>query len=203
MRRYFGICSVVKTDSSLVTLLASPRRCNLAVSLLAVATALLFLFFCGAERLFSAPAPAGRAHRLVNGWLMRESRPLGAAIGRQVDHIDTFGDDSGQALYHVVYLQPSGFVVVSADDSVEPIIAFAEEGVYDRSPENPLGALIEPDVRARIASARDLRQYSGNNNNSRGAGGGKKFPFAKGPRSSPHQVVRFGGSRPRPCGLVE
>jgi hypothetical protein len=47
-----------------------------------------------------------------------------------------------------------GFVIVSADDSVEPIIAFSDDSDYDPSPANPLGALVGQDLRERVVTAR-------------------------------------------------
>jgi len=49
-------------------------------------------------------------------------------------------------------LEPSGFVIVSADDLVEPIIGFADDGTYEPSPENPLGALVTNDLNGRMAA---------------------------------------------------
>ena len=51
----------------------------------------------------------------------------------------------------MVSLDPTGFVIVAADDTVEPVIAFARRGQFDSSPANPLGALVGPDLRERIA----------------------------------------------------
>lgn len=59
-----------------------------------------------------------------------------------------------EAIYYVVYLQPSGFVIVSTDDLVEPIIAFAGTGTYDPAPGNPLGALVTKDLKGRIDAVR-------------------------------------------------
>jgi len=56
-----------------------------------------------------------------------------------VTETQTFKDDKGELLYHVVYLAPSGFVIVPADDLVEPIIAFVSRGRFDPSVKNPLG----------------------------------------------------------------
>jgi hypothetical protein len=84
-------------------------------------------------------------------------KPLGTAPGKHVGKADVFTDDTGQSAYYVVYLEPAGFVIVPADDLVEPIIAFAPMGEYDPSPDNPLGALVSQDVPARVAAARNLQ----------------------------------------------
>lgn len=90
----------------------------------------------------------------VAGWLAADPEPLGAALGRRVTAVETFADGQGEPAYYVVYLQPSGFVIVSADDLVEPIVGFADDGTYEPSAENPLGALVTGDLNGRIAAAR-------------------------------------------------
>ena len=54
----------------------------------------------------------------------------------------------------MVNLQPGGFVIVSADDRIEPIIAFADDGIFDPSVDNPLGALVTGDINQRMAMVR-------------------------------------------------
>jgi hypothetical protein len=89
---------------------------------------------------------------VVAGWLKLNAQPLGMALGRSVISVETFTDDYGNPAYYVVYPEAGGFVVVSADDLVEPIIAFCDEGVFEPSTENPLGALVSRDIKGRIAS---------------------------------------------------
>jgi subtilisin-like proprotein convertase family protein len=100
------------------------------------------------------PTTANEAELLVKGWLKNNTKPLGVTLGRQVMQVETFTDDNNEPTYYVVYLQPSGFVIVPADDLVEPIICFANDGLYDPSSENPLGALVTNDLNRRIAAAR-------------------------------------------------
>jgi hypothetical protein len=94
--------------------------------------------------------------KAVTGWLRIDPKPLGAVLGKNIKEIDTFTDDSGQPSYYVVYLQPTGFVIVPADDLVEPIIGFVAVGTYNPSDDRPLGALVSRDVPGRILAARDL-----------------------------------------------
>ena len=104
--------------------------------------------------LWAKPTTSLQAQKAVRGWLKASAQPLGAALGQQVTKIETYTDDGGNPLYYIVYLQPSGFVIVSADDLIEPIIGFAEDGIYDPSPTNPLGALVTADLNGRIESVR-------------------------------------------------
>lgn len=105
--------------------------------------------------LWARPTTADEAEKVVAGWLKTNARPLGTALGRQIIKIETFIDDNDQPVYYVVYLQPNGFVIVSADDLVEPIIAFADDGTFEPSLENPLGALVNNDLNGRITTVRN------------------------------------------------
>jgi hypothetical protein len=90
----------------------------------------------------------------VAGWLKADIRPFGTVFGRRGRNVRTFTDDSGEPIYYIVNLQPRGFVIVSADDLIEPIIGFAEDGIYDPSPDNPLGALVTGDLKGRVTAVR-------------------------------------------------
>jgi len=104
----------------------------------------------------AAPVNAKQAAAAVTGWLALDRTPLGESLGASVQRVDTFSDNTGSALYYVVYLAPSGFVIVAADDLVEPIIGFARAGTFDPSPTNPLGALTSNDLAARVTYARQM-----------------------------------------------
>ena len=93
---------------------------------------------------------------IVTGWLRADADPLGANMGERVADVATFTDPSGVLSHYVVYLEPSGFVVVPADDGVEPIIAFAERGCYDPSRRHPLVSLVTRDLRGRLTQVRGL-----------------------------------------------
>jgi Peptidase C10 family/Carboxypeptidase regulatory-like domain/Spi protease inhibitor len=109
------------------------------------------------------PTSGDQAKRLVKHWLELDSKPLKAAIGSKIIRVKTYNSNSGEPLYHVVFMEPQGFVVVGGDDTVEPIIAFVPEGKeYNASPDNPLGALLSQDLSSRIGHARqDERSAAG------------------------------------------
>jgi hypothetical protein len=112
---------------------------------------LVTLLLCSGLR--ARPTTADEAAMAAAGWLRADPQPLGTTLGRRVMNVETFTDGGGPA-YYVVYLQPSGFVIVSADDLVEPIIGFAGDGTYDPSFRNPLGVLVTNDLSGRIAAVR-------------------------------------------------
>ena len=111
---------------------------------------LLSAFWQGAT---AAPVTSKQAAAAVIGWLSTDPVPLGESLGGSVQHVDTFNDSAGNPIYYVVCLEPSGFVIVAADDLVEPIVGFAPAGQFDPSNANPLGALVSNDLSARVAYA--------------------------------------------------
>lgn len=110
----------------------------------------------GAKQLWAAPTSAIQAEKVVRGWLRVDAEPMGTRLGGNVQRVDTFVDGTAQPLYYVVYLEPQGFVILPADDQIEPIIAFARQGEYDPSLDNPLGALVNSDLGGRVPAARQL-----------------------------------------------
>jgi hypothetical protein len=129
---------------------------------LIILTLLALLFLCPAN-LWAKPVSVGQAKKAVRGWLKINSEPLGTALGTQVSKVDTFADGESEPIYYAIYLEPSGFVIVPADDLVEPIIAFVVRGRFDPSDDNPLGALVSRDVPARIAAVRGVQVSTGGN----------------------------------------
>jgi len=78
-------------------------------------------------------------------------RTAAAPLEHRLGRIEQFCDETGQQLYYVIHLQPSGFIVLSADDQLEPVIAFSNIGRYTRSnPANPLTVLVDRDVQGRL-----------------------------------------------------
>jgi len=119
------------------------------------------LLFVGSASTYGKPVGTGQAGKVVQGWLEVDYRPLGTALGRKIRSVEVFGDQGGEPSYYVVYLEPCGFVIVPADDEVEPIIAFASEGTYDLSEENHLSVLVRGDLPNRIKAIRSLKAKGG------------------------------------------
>jgi len=103
----------------------------------------------------TSPADAAQA---VRGWLKMDPKPLDASLGDKITNIQTFVDEQQLPIYYVVYLRRNGFVILPADDMVEPIIAFVEKGVYHPTDERPLGALVTRDIPTRVSAMRKLQQ---------------------------------------------
>jgi hypothetical protein len=110
---------------------------------------------------WAEPTTADQASQVVRSWLRLDRQPLatrlGSVDGFSGEEVKTFTDDQGQPLYHIVSLQPDGFVIVAGDDLVEPIIGFVARGSYDPSPDNPLGALVSIDLPGRVNRVREFQ----------------------------------------------
>ncbi|MBN2019203.1 MAG: C10 family peptidase [Sedimentisphaerales bacterium] len=117
----------------------------------------LAILGCTARALWAGPVTAYQAEKMVEGWLKTSPEPLDTALGRQVGKVETFRNDNGVTIYYIVYLEPVGFVIVPADDLIEPIVGFVRGTLYSPSLDNPLGALVTQDLNGRISAVRDTQ----------------------------------------------
>lgn len=146
------------------------RNQIMSIAIKGLAIYLLVLLLLPISDTLAKPTTAEQAQRVVMNWLSMDGRPMGAILGQEVTEVETYSNKSANALYYVVYLEPAGFVIVPADDLVEPIIGFLPEGRYDPSPDNPLGALVSQDVPGRVIKVREMEQQA--------RAQGLKFPTA-------------------------
>ena len=121
----------------------------------------LFVSFFLACQAFADPVSNKQAKDVVQGWLAFDNQPMSMKPRETVGKVDAFKDAGGTVIYYVVSLKPRGFVIVSADGSIEPIIGFSEKGRYDPSPNNPLGALVTNDMKGRLAHAASMKIKAG------------------------------------------
>jgi len=120
----------------------------------------LLALFCFGVRADAAPMNANQAGKLVKGWLKVNPQPLETDLGGQIDCVETFAGTDGEPIYYIVNLLPQGFVIISPDDLVEPVIGFSANGRYEASPDSPLVALISRDLPSRLAVIRRNQKAS-------------------------------------------
>jgi hypothetical protein len=126
-----------------------------------VAACLLALVLAAVPVAWAKPTTPEQAGRLVANWLALESQPLGNLMGQGVKEVESYPGPDGLPQYYVVYLDLTGFVIVPADDLVEPIIGFVPEGTsFDPAQSNPLGSLVSSDVPGRVLHAREMEALS-------------------------------------------
>lgn len=101
---------------------------------------------------YAAEITAEQASSAVRAWIA-ESPALVRAADADVASAETVVTASGSRL-HVVKLAGGGFAVTSADDRVDPVIAFVRDGAeLVRDDANPLWALLSGDIAARERAA--------------------------------------------------
>lgn len=102
----------------------------------------------------AAPVSAESARRAVSRWATRcPAAHMRARMNRPVKDVRTIRAE-GEDAFYVVDLEGGGFVVAAADDRVEPIVAFADEGTLVEDPKNPLWALLNLDMPQRMKAHR-------------------------------------------------
>ncbi len=129
-----------------VTMSLRPRRFTATV-LCAVG----FTLFLSAGTLFAAEVSAEQAKTAVRNWIRRNPRPMTARFASSDGEARTFTKND-RALFHVLQLDDGGFVVTSGDTKISPIIAFSDNGSFDADTGNPLFALLNRDMSARLES---------------------------------------------------
>jgi hypothetical protein len=103
--------------------------------------------------IWARPTTPQEAQLAVAGWLAGNAEPFSVQLGNDVADVETILGEAGEPLYFVVRLRPSGFVVVPADDLVEPILSFTAGQTPEPSTQDPLTALVTADVNRRLAEA--------------------------------------------------
>lgn len=102
----------------------------------------------------AAEISANDAARAASAWVDRGYALGRLAAGRTVAGVDEVEDPATGAQLRVVRFEGGGYVVLSADDLVDPVIAFSETGDgLDLDDRNPFWALLRGDIAAREAAA--------------------------------------------------
>ena len=65
--------------------------------------------------------------------------------------------------FHVLNLDPEGYIVTADDDEIEPVIAFSDKGRFSTDPQNSLWVLLNHDLPAR---AKHLKRIKANHSGS-------------------------------------
>jgi len=122
-------------------------------------TIFILLTFVLSGAVLAKPVNQADAEKIVKGWLKADSKPLDTIVGNKIAETEVYTDEEGNPVYYIVYLAPTGFVIVSADDLVEPVVGFVNgDGFYDPSEDNTLGALVSRDLPGRIEIAQKLQK---------------------------------------------
>jgi len=125
----------------------SRSRCCVAVPV-----CLLVTVFVGVA--WGDPVDPHTALKAAQSWLKATSGAWvsPAAAGPALGAERTFTDARGRLLAYVCSISPRGFVVIAADDVVDPVLAFSFDSTFEARPgaEDILGDLLRSDIPARL-----------------------------------------------------
>jgi len=93
----------------------------------------------------AAPVPQSAAEAAAKGWLAEPHSHLAPRLQARIKSVES------QSGYYVIHLKPEGFIVTSADDELEPVLAFSDRGDFKYDAGNPLCILLDRDIAARTA----------------------------------------------------
>ena len=122
---------------------------------------LLLILFCDISQARSVEK--GDARQAVRGWIRHNKMPMDRSISDVVADIQTMKEKS-QSLCYIVNLEPEGFVIISPDTEIEPIIAFSSSGRFDADENNPLTTLLKKDMKGRLQTVREKKRNQQNTN---------------------------------------
>ena len=128
-----------------------------------------------------------QAKACASNWAKDSSNLQGALLGgdaRVARMVKASASPSAPNAFHVVQLEGGGFVVVSADSRIEPVIAFSESDDLIEDEDNPLFALLRKDIPARIDHVTALMSGSSN-----AANGGGAARLKSSPASLPEEIL--------------
>lgn len=112
--------------------------------------------------LFSAPVSKEIAMLAVKGWIKTSDQSFGRKATQVVKDAVSYKNESGAILFHQVRFKADGFVITSADDTLEPIVAFSNISLEQIKADDPLYTLLQKDALARkhAASHKSTRSAS-------------------------------------------
>ena len=96
--------------------------------------------------------------KMATGWLKISTFVNGVQMSRGIGSVQAIPDKSGNTLYYVVQLKPEGFLLVSADDQLSPVISFCKAGQYSVGKVPPLTDLVTGESTAKMNKLKVFRK---------------------------------------------
>ena len=101
--------------------------------------------------------------KAFKGWLRISPHPLNAQLNVNNIKIKAFKNTNDTTTFYVISFKTEGFAVLSANDLIQPVIAFSATGHFDETSKNPLFSIISSDINNRQKIA-ELYQLELDNN---------------------------------------
>lgn len=92
--------------------------------------------------IFAKQTSAFQAMDIAQKWTAKQNLKTDIKVTKDSTNIESFYDNS-RLMYHIVPTKPSGYIVVSGDDRVEPIVSFIHEGIYDSEEKSYLNDMLQ------------------------------------------------------------
>ena len=106
--------------------------------------------------LVAEPVGKDAAEALAKGWLAEETPHATGGFKGYFKSVETHPG------FHVVHLQPEGYLITADDDELEPVLAFADRGTFKFDSENPLVVLLNRDLSVRTEQLRQVKRVRAN-----------------------------------------
>lgn len=121
-----------------------------------VFSVVLFALLVWVPPVLCAPVGPDTVLQAASNWLGSPDNLLmqGRRGAPNAIQVTAQADAQGDTLYYVVSLSPGGFILVGADDAVEPVVAFSPTGTFDAGPDSPLADVARVDLAARLQASR-------------------------------------------------
>jgi len=131
-------------------------RCRINFCFLLAAILIILANFAWAK-----PVDEDTAFSVAKAWLTGNQAKATGALGSSVlstKGIRPFKNADGVVLAYIVDLNPKGFIVVPADDLVEPILTYGTEGNFsgELGGEHILSSMLLQDIPARIKNSQNV-----------------------------------------------
>jgi len=110
------------------------------------------LFLALMATVWAAPVSVDQATQAGQAWLAANASPMGAALPSTLGRVTAVKDKAGNVIAYALELVPSGYLVLSADDRIQPVMAFAATGQYEMAQGGPLTALLQADLGGRVSA---------------------------------------------------
>ncbi len=120
---------------------------------------LLFFFVVG---LNSAPVPLETAQKAAQGWLSDSNSSMwfGEKMSNIIESVKPVKSPTGELLFYAVSLAPEGWLILSSDDLLEPVMAFSGTGKYSEDPNTAQNSLLFGNTTGAHANLAELAKDS-------------------------------------------
>ena len=82
----------------------------------------------GSGRLQANEVGIDRAQRAAQGWLRSDNQLWGADLDRRIGKVIPYPGGQKEVIYYIATLEPQGFLILPADDRMEPVVCFSQAG---------------------------------------------------------------------------